>query len=329
MHRRRFLHSVVGLGALASTELVSSGTEAAGSTRHAFSLTEDTVSLRCTGISEPVRITMLSDTHLGLQDAREEPFSQYSKRMAGAYVKTRHAKSGKETTPQACFVEGIASAKKRNADLLALPGDLFSFPSEANVEWAAQKLEESGLSWLYTAGNHDWHYEGMQGSSQDLREAWIQKRLMPLYHGAAPLISSRDVKGLRIIALDNSTYEILPEQLAEFRRLMHAGLPSLLFVHIPLYAPGRPVGFGCGHPDWGAKSDKSFTIERRPQWRASGHTQTTLDFHGEVLASTNLLAVFAGHTHRPSLDLLNGIPQVVTDDNASGGRLDIEVLPVA
>ncbi|WP_170156903.1 metallophosphoesterase family protein [Roseimicrobium gellanilyticum] len=271
---------------------------------------------------------MLSDTHLGLRDAREEPFSQYSKRMAGAYVKTRHAKSGQPTTPQDSFMEGIASAKKSKADLLALPGDLFSFPSEANVEWASQKLLESGLTWLYTSGNHDWHYEGMEGSSQELRDAWIQKRLLPLYGGANPLISSRDIKGLRVIVLDNSTYEILPEQLNEFRRLLQGGMPSLLFIHIPLYAPGRPMGFGCGHPDWGARSDKNFAIERRPKWRETGHTQTTFDFHREVLAATNLLAVFAGHTHQPSLDLLNGIPQVVTDDNASGGRLEIEVLPL-
>ncbi|QIF03163.1 metallophosphoesterase [Roseimicrobium sp. ORNL1] len=270
---------------------------------------------------------MLSDTHLGLQDAREEPFAQYSKRMAGAYVKTRHAKSGGQTSPQESFIEGIAIAQKNKADLLALPGDLFSFPSEANVEWAAQKLQESGLTWLYTAGNHDWHYEGMEGTSQALRETWIQKRLLPLYQGSNPLISFRDINGLRIIAVDNSTYEILPDQLDEFRRLIRAGLPTLLFIHIPLYALGRPLGFGCGHPEWGAKSDKNFTIERRPKWREAGHTQTTMDFHREVLASSNLLAVFAGHTHSPSLDLLNGIPQVVSDDNASGGRLDIEVLP--
>ncbi len=301
---------------------------AAGVTRgHAFSLTNNAVSLRSAGISEAVRITMLSDTHLGLQDSREEPFGQYSKRMAGAYLKTRHVQSGQQTTPRDCFMEGISFAQKNKSDLLALPGDLFSFPSEANVEWATQKLRESGLLWLYTAGNHDWHYEGMEGSSQDLRETWIQKRLLPLYGDANPLVSSRDIKGLRIIALDNSTYEVLQSQLDEFRRLMKPGLPTLLFVHIPLYAPGRPLGFGCGHPEWGAASDKNFAIERRPRWRESGHTQTTFEFHREVFASPNLLAVFAGHTHQPSLDVLNGIPQVVSDDNASGGRLDIEVLP--
>ncbi len=294
-----------------------------------FSLTGNAVKIHCEAIGEPVRITMLSDTHLGLQDAREEPFRQYSQRMAHAYAQTRHVDSHEPTTPQACFGEGINAARIFKADLLALPGDLFSFPSEANVEWATAKLQEAGFPYLYTAGNHDWHYEGMEGTSQELREAWIQKRLLPLYQGENPLISSRDINGVRVIFLDNSTYEILPDQLATFRKLVAVTSPVVLFVHIPLYAPGRPVGFGCGHPQWGAATDKNFKIERRPQWRESGHTQTTLYFHREVFATPNLLAVFAGHTHQPSLDLLQGIPQVVTDDNASGGRLDIELLPLA
>lgn len=331
MQRRRFLHAATALsaGMIATRHSHGAAPATSASTARSFSLTGSTVKIHCETIGEPVRITMLADTHLGLQDAREEPFSQYSQRMAGGYIKTRHAISGQPTTPQECFVEGITAARKSKADLLALPGDIFSFPSEANIEWATAKLKEASLPYLYTAGNHDWHYEGMEGTSQELRETWIQKRLLPLYQGENPLITSRDIKGVRIIFLDNSTYEILPEQLATFRKLVAMNTPVVLFVHIPLYAPGRPVGFGCGHPEWGAASDKAFKIERRPQWRDSGHTRTTLDFHREVFAAPNLLAVFAGHTHQPSLDLLQGIPQIVADDNASGGRLDIELLPLA
>jgi hypothetical protein len=47
-----------------------------------------------------------------------------------------------------------------------------------------------------------------------------------------------------------------------------------------------------------------------------------------VFGAANLLGVFAGHVHRPSLDLVNGIPQVVTEANAVGAWLEIEVLPV-
>ncbi|MEZ5326905.1 MAG: hypothetical protein R3F19_17790 [Verrucomicrobiales bacterium] len=110
---------------------------------------------------------------------------------------------------------------------------------------------------------------------------------------------------------------------------MAVDMPVMLFVHIPLYMPGRPLGFGCGHPEWSAASDRNFEIERRLPWRDGGHTQATMEFHRAVFATPNLLAVFAGHTHQGSLDIMGGIPQVVTDDNASGGRLDIKLLPLS
>jgi len=28
-------------------------------------------------------------------------------------------------------------------------------------------------------------------------------------------------------------------------------MPLVLLVHIPLYAPGKSISFGCGNPNWG------------------------------------------------------------------------------
>jgi hypothetical protein len=52
-----------------------------------------------------------------------------------------------------------------------------------------------------------------------------------------------------------------------------------------------------------------------------------MDFHREVFAAPNLLGVFAGHIHRQSIDVINGIPQFVTTANATGGFMDVEFLP--
>jgi hypothetical protein len=98
-----------------------------------------------------------------------------------------------------------------------------------------------------------------------------------------------EVGGLRAVVIDNSTYEILPEQAAFFREQVASGAPLALFMHIPLYAPGRAVGFGCGHPDWNAAHDKNWQIERRMKWPESGHTPTTLAFRRDVFAAPNLL----------------------------------------
>lgn len=289
-----------------------------------FALDGNRVRLTCPQIERPFTMLMLADTHLFRDDGRGEPFRQYSGRMAKAYNQTKHFQTGEPTNPEKGFIGALKAAGTVKAVQLALVGDIVSFPSEAAVEWVLTQLQECGLPWLYTAGNHDWHYEGMAGSLAELRAEWIARRLAPLYRGADPIMSVLDLNGVRFVTLDNSTYEISPAQLAFFREQVASGRPLVLFVHIPLYAPGRPLGFGCGHPDWGAHSDRGFELERRVKWRQGGHTETTLAFHREVFAAGNLLGVFAGHTHRASVDVVNGVPQCVTDPNATGAFLQLD-----
>ncbi len=285
------------------------------------------VRLHSPAVAEPVKLLVLADTHLFRDDERGAPYREFSARMAKAYNRTKHFLTRSETDPETCFEEALEVAKRAEVDALVLAGDLFSFPSEAAVEWTMERLERCGIPWLYTAGNHDWHYEGMEGSSVELRSRWIGKRLLPLYEGRDPLMSALDIAGVRVLVVDDSTYEILPEQLEFFRRQAASGEPLVLCVHIPLYAVGRPVGFGCGHPGWGAETDRNFAIERRPKWREH-HTETTMDFHREVFDAPNLLGIFAGHIHRPSLDVRHGIPQTVAGANATGAHLLVEVLPM-
>jgi hypothetical protein len=86
------------------------------------------------------------------------------------------------------------------------------------------------------------------------------------------------------------------------------------------------LGYGCANPQWGEQSDKGFEIERREKWRKGGHTQTTFSFYDEVFKAPNLLAIFAGHTHRPALDIKNNIPQIVSGHNATGYYTEIELI---
>lgn len=290
---------------------------------------ENKVHILSSSIKEPVRVVLAADTHLWRNDARGNAYHQYSDRMSKAYNQTVHFKTGEATYPEKSFEETLGFALETGTDLLALPGDIFSWPSEAAIDWACGQLEKFGISYAYVAGNHDWHYEGMPGPLEELRDVWIEKRLLPLYQGKHPLMAAYDVKGIRFLAIDNSTYQIAEEQLAYFRKQVQSDVPLVLLVHIPFYAPGKSVGFGCGHPDWGAATDRNFDIERRPKWPESGHTQTTMDFYKEVFTASNLLAVFAGHIHKPSFEQINGIPQFVADDNASGGFLDINLEPLA
>ena len=279
-------------------------------------------------INDSIKVVHIADTHLFMDDKRGVPFQEYSNRMAKAYNQTTHFQTREKTNPEESFEQTLAFAKEVNADVINLVGDIFSFPSEAAIDWVRSKLDATGIPYIYVAGNHDWHYEGMKGSLESLRDTWIEKRLLPLYQGNHPLMAAYDIKGIRFLAIDNSTYQINEEQLAFLSAQIASGLPLVLLVHIPMYAPGKNISFGCGNPFWGAATDRSFELERRPKWPESGHTQTTFDFYKKVFDAPNLMGIFAGHKHRNSIEVIKGKPQIVADDNASGGYLDIDFLPL-
>ncbi len=327
MNRRNFLSAaaLTGLGLTVGPFDIFAEGKKVKNIRGVFSMDKNRVSIFTNAHIKPTRIFHIADTHLSIDDERGIPFKEFSKRMAGAYKTNIHFQTGEELTTKESFEMTLNLAKEQNADFLALTGDIFSFPSEAAIEWAFVKLKETGIPFAYVAGNHDWHYEGMKGSSQQLRETWTNKRLKPLYQGNQALFAEYNLNGIRFICIDNSTYEILPEQLEFFKNQAKSKVPMILMMHIPLYMPGRPVGFGCAHPEWGANSDKNFEIERREKWRVGGHTKVTMDFYDEVFKAGNLLTILTGHTHRQSVDIKNGIPQVVSTLNAKAAFSDIRV----
>lgn len=328
MKRRDWLHI---LGATTLSVSLPSGLQAATEFKKikkgSFSLDGNRLRFYHPEIHQPFQTVVVADTHLFRDDERGIPFKPYSGRMAKAYNQTKHYLTGEPTNPEKSFIEALQFATEKNASSVVLLGDIVSFPSEAAIDFVLEQTKSAGLPFTYTAGNHDWHYEGMEGSIFDLRNEWIRKRLQPLYGNNHPLMQVQEQNGVRIVVLDNSNYQITPEQLKFFKQQINTGKPVVLMVHIPLYAPGRSVGYGCGHPKWGAKADENYELERRERWPEAGHNSTTMEFHRTVFNAPNLLGVVAGHIHRPSLDIINGIPQIVTEANARGACLEIEFIP--
>ncbi len=281
-------------------------------------------------VAEPVRVLQISDAHLFLDDERGADYRDYSKRMAAAYNKTKHFKTGADTNPIDELKKILADVSPEKYDAIILTGDILSFPSAAGVDFLLENLGATGVPYYYIAGNHDWHFEGLPGSSADLRAEWTSKILAPLYpQGADPLAYSVDVKGVKLLLVDDSIYEILPEQLDFVRRELARGVPTALFMHIPLYAPGRSVGYGVGHPKWGAAADGGWQIERRRRWPETGHTETTFAFRRDVLAAPNLVGVFTGHVHVSSLDVCEGKANQTARAAVDGSTVKIEFLPLA
>lgn len=269
--------------------------------------------LKVKGIRESVRLCVLGDSHLALHDARDEAYADNFKRMAKG-----------PGDPQK-FSETLAQAKKDKADLVMLLGDIISFPARKNVEFVRSELDRSGVDWMYVAGNHDWHFEGVPGTDVEQRRKWLPARLGPLYpRGADPLGYSRVVKGIRIVAIDDTVYHILPEQLAFWEREIARGDPTILMTHIPIWTEGWDY-WTCGSPDWGAKVDPCWQIERRERW-AERQAAESFAFRDSVLRAPNLIAAFSGHIH--TLMMARGaVNQFSVPCARKGDHFDVTIVP--
>ena len=292
-----------------------------------YSSTGPNINIYSTEVSDTVRLMVFADTHLWMSDEREEPYREYSARMAGAYHSVKHFQTGAPTTPEESFVATIRFAQQRGVDAIAMLGDIVSYPSERGVEWVGEVLDTVAIPCYYTSGNHDWHYEGMEGSSESLREKWRGERLMSLFGDNDPDAYAVEVGDVRLLLVDDSNYKITPEQRDAVAAEVKSGKPFILLHHIPLYAPSRSVSFGIGHPDWSAATDKNYKIERREQWPAEGHTEVDYEFYDLATSAPNLLASIAGHVHSYGVDIINGRPHYTVGANAQGAYYIVNIMP--
>ena len=316
MNRRQFLLGAASICALGNVSAGQARTFDRGTVHGRDLLFRFT----CPEIKEDVRLFVIGDTHIGDDDERGAPYSHFSKRMAASY-------SAFDRRGNLAKAARIAAAKK--ADFIALVGDIVSYPSHSGTEYIRRTMDSCGVPWGYVAGNHDWHYEGEAGSQVDLRAKWTEKRLKPLYQGENPLMYAKSVKGMRLLFVDDSIYQILPEQLDFLKHELARGEPTALMMHVPVFTPGR--GISLGAPNWGWDTDRDWEIERRERWPKEGCGETTKEFCRLALSAPNMLGVFAGHHHVFEMDNVHGFTQLVTPGHykAPDSFLDISFAPAA
>lgn len=159
--------------------------------------------------------------------------------MAAAYNQTQHFQTGQPTNPMQAFEETLRYAVEQRADLLILAGISSATHQKRHLSGCRASSRKPQFHSFISPGT-------MTGTMKACPEARRscerpdRKRLKPLYQGANPLMSYRDVNGIRFIALDNSTYEIQPEQVEFYKKHVQFDGPVLLVTHIPFYVPGRP-----------------------------------------------------------------------------------------
>jgi 3',5'-cyclic AMP phosphodiesterase CpdA len=279
-------------------------------TKHTYD--EHTATIGIEGLSQTTTLFQNTDAHISCDTELDLEYEPYSTRMNNAF-------KDRNTTTQ--FVQQMHLAEQKKVDLIALTGDQVNYPSPSSISFVSEAVQQTGIPYIYTAGNHDWHYEGMEGSSHDLRQTWREKRLTPLYNGHNPSHTSLDLNELCIVVIDNATFQVSKEQLAFYREQIARNLPTVLLIHIPLYLHDHHTGSPlCGNPSWGYDTDRNYEVERRQRWPKSGNQPSTTAFLESVKSTPNLVAILCGHTHKGREASFNNAVQYETQAGFLGGH---------
>ena len=259
--------------------------------------TDDAATIKIEGMADTVRLLHVTDTHLALIDERD---AEHLEACGGAHERfgaRRLDADGNSVFTETTFDEMMAGVASLGTeiDLLAHTGDLIHFPSQANIERASAGLTGTGLEFMYTSGNHDWVFPGVEQVAGLREESWS---LLDPITGGRPSHEARDIGGIRFLAIDNSTYQVNQEQLEFAAEQLAAGLPTVLLTHIPLSVPTLR---GPTIDKW--KTPLLMADPAGDPERAG--SPATVEFARSLSAAANLVAIFCGHVHFEHVDSIS------------------------
>ena len=260
------------------------------------------------GLPRPLRLLHVTDTHLCLADERD---CERKRVLARARLEAFRLPEG-AAEAQLCAM--IEYANERD-ETVVHTGDLIDFVSVKNLEVGRACLDRA-RDCFFVAGNHEY--------SQYVGEAWEDTAYrMNSYRqvreglGVDLLFSARQVGGVNLVGVDNGYYQFEPWQLTRLQMEVKKGLPILLCLHNPLYAPDlydfsmvhhhgvSAYLVGCDEEHL-LPFQEYRAVQQRP-------TPDTLRFIDYVLGERAIRAVLAGHLHASFEGTLpNGVPQLVT-----------------
>ncbi|WP_308638369.1 metallophosphoesterase family protein [Paenibacillus silvisoli] len=270
--------------------------------------------IRMPGLKKSLTILQITDCHLTACDEREEPDVR-AEAIKRTSVFASQAAGGHST--EALFDRLLQTSNELGADFTVFTGDIIDFPSQANIEHLQSQFSRLKSPYLYTVGNHDWYFYG--SFTDEVREAAYPK--FREWISETPGCEIRSAGGVKLIALDNSNYQVTDGQVEAIKRAAASGEPYLLFMHIPLYvsslrpdvvdAWGAPIMMGASA--WPAAS--------REAWQVRPSDPATKEFCRFLASeeSGNLRGIFCGHVHFNHVDAFReGRYQYVTAPGFTG-----------
>ena len=279
------------------------------------------------GLPGTVRMLHLTDVHLLHYDDRDADHADACRDSCECFAENERDEAGYRREPGKEFERLMSEAATMDLDVLALTGDIMTYPSLACIDYLVSQINILGVPTIYTCGNHDVHFRD-EPVNHERRRAWLP-RLKP-FHGDSPDYEVREIGGIRFVAIDSFDCQVSPRQLEFFRQQLVDGAPVVVLTHIPISLPtlrdrtievmGAPVLMG--DPDWSPES--------RREWQVTADTPETLEFVRLMTAAPNVVASFCGHVHFAHTDAMGPrAVQYVAKPAYQGGQRLVEFKPLS
>ena len=175
------------------------------------------------GASEPFRVIHISDIHLTYADERDSVEIQ-------ALAKKRN--SGKRNNLK--VLEAASERAARENLPVICTGDFMDFCSSLNLEKAEEFIRKTNCFCM--AGNHDYRMGGGMKFDNNANMEVNRGRVDKAF-GIDTCFDSFIMNGVNFVAVNNVYYTFSPEQYERLREEVKKGLPVILLMHVPLYAP--------------------------------------------------------------------------------------------
>jgi predicted phosphodiesterase len=276
------------------------------------------------GLERPLTLMHVTDSHMAAADERDPEVLEAAAQCQELFKGLTPG----GVSPKQLFEQALERSNSLAVDCTILTGDIINFPARAAIEIIERGVNGLRGPWLYTLGNHDWHFPHLQWC--DATREQFYPRLAHLA-GDSPAAQVMELGGVRLVVLDNSNYQVTGHQLDFLRGQLQTGEPCLLFVHIPLYTPAlappvlekwkAPIVMAA--PGWTPQAADEWRVREADASTSACHALVTL---GEA---DNLVGVFCGHVHFSHAgEVRPGRMQYVTREGFRGGYRLIRLEPL-
>ena len=270
------------------------------------------------GLSEPMDIMFIADTHISLCDDRDSGLKDKAKARYSMFLSPKGIGADK------VFATEMEYVKNESPDLLVLGGDIIDSAMYASVDYVKEELDKTAIPYVYGMGNHDFEY----GDEYYTDRAYTEylPRLSDI-SDTSDGYQAVDYREFTVLVVDDANNQVSAGALNKLRELTEAGRPVILCMHVPI-EPDEGYADGLIQKSidaWGSTDD--------------GRSRVILGDHGcipndvtrefiDIVRSddSTIRAVLAGHVHfQDESEIRDGLPQLVTGAGFEGYMINLHI----